>query len=66
MPRGNRHFLPGQVWHITKSLPSAGIPAEILAGSATLSSLAIRVVAFCRADSISGQTQVINGGIVFH
>jgi len=29
MPRANRDFLPGHVWHITSSMSQAGIPAEI-------------------------------------
>ncbi len=38
----------------------------ILKCTTDLEDVAQQVVAFCRADSISGQTQVIDGGIVFH
>lgn len=38
----------------------------ILKCTTNLDDVARQVVAFCRADSISGQTQVIDGGIVFH
>jgi len=38
----------------------------ILKRTTALEDVAQQVVAFCRADSISGQTQVIDGGIVLH
>jgi 3-oxoacyl-[acyl-carrier protein] reductase len=38
----------------------------VLKCTTNLEDVAHQVVAFCRADSISGQTQVIDGGIVFH
>jgi 3-oxoacyl-[acyl-carrier protein] reductase len=38
----------------------------ILKCTTDLEDVANQVVAFCRADSLSGQTQVIDGGIVFH
>ncbi len=38
----------------------------ILKRTTSLEDVALQVVLFCQADSITGQTQVIDGGIVFH
>jgi 3-oxoacyl-[acyl-carrier protein] reductase len=38
----------------------------LLKRNSNLEDIARQVVLFCQAESITGQTQVIDGGIVFH
>jgi len=55
---------------LTKGIPDAFVDGfrsqSVLGRTTSLDDVAAQVVQFCRADSVTGQTLVVDGGVFFH